>query len=101
VLVEVNQGGDLWLKILWGLPVKIKVINQSVKKEVRAATVLHHYQRHRVKHVAGLTRLEGQMVAFPNAPHDDMVDAVGTAVAYFLNKPKPKRKVAVATEAYA
>ena len=101
VLVETNQGGDLWLKILWGLPVKVKPLTQSVKKEVRAASVLTHYQRHRVKHVAGLTRLEGQMVAFPNAPHDDMVDAVGTAVSYFLDKPKTKRRVAVASEAYA
>lgn len=101
VLVEVNQGGDLWLTILWGLPVKVKVIHQSVKKEVRAASVLNHYQRHRVKHVDGLTKLEGQMVAFPNAPHDDIVDAVGTAVSYFLDKRKPKRQATATQASYA
>lgn len=88
VIVETNQGGDLWPRILWGLPVKVKPVHQSVKKEVRAASVLAHYQRGRVLHVDGLTRLEAQMVAFPNAPHDDMVDAVGSGVAYFLDRVK-------------
>lgn len=93
VLVETNQGGDLWHKILWGFePIKVKAIVQSVKKEVRAAGVLVHYQRGHVVHVPGLTDAEGQMVAFPNAPHDDMVDAIGTGVAYFLSRP-PKVKV--------
>ena len=100
VLIETNQGGDLWLKILWGLPVKIKTITQSVKKEVRAAGVLVHYQRHRVQHVDGLARLEGQLVAFPNAAHDDMVDAVGTAVSYFLDPGKRKRRAAFSSESY-
>lgn len=101
VIIETNQGGDLWLKILWGLPVKVKPITQSIKKEVRAATALHHYQRKRVIHAPGLTSLEGQQVAFPNAPNDDMVDAVGTALLYFLQKPKSKVKVSASTDAYA
>lgn len=101
VIVETNQGGDLWLKILWGLPVKIKTVSQSVKKEVRAAGVLLHYQRHRVQHVEGLTRYEGQLVAFPNALNDDMVDAVGTAVSYFLDRPKRKARAVASSESYA
>lgn len=101
VLVETNQGGDLWLKILHSLPVKVKTITQSVKKEVRAAGVLNHYQRGRVVHVAGLDSLEGQMVAFPNAPHDDMVDATGSGIAYFLDPRKVKPGVGVASATYA
>lgn len=91
VLVETNQGGDLWPTILHDLPVKVKVLHNSEHKEVRAADVHNHYQRGRVKHRPGakLASLVAQMVAFPNAPHDDMVDAVGNGVRYFLSR-KPK-----------
>jgi predicted phage terminase large subunit-like protein len=96
VLVETNQGGDLWQTVLWGLPVKVKTVHQSESKEVRAASVLDHYQRGRVGHAEGadLRDYEGQLVAFPKAPHDDMVDAAGTLLAYFLNRAS-KRKVVV------
>ena len=100
VLIETNQGGELWRRILWGLPVKVKPVHQSVKKEVRAASVLNHYQRGRVVHVDGLTRLEAQLVSFPNAPHDDMVDAVGSGVAYFLDRVK-RQGAGVEVAAYA
>jgi predicted phage terminase large subunit-like protein len=88
VYVETNQGGDLWPRILWGMPVPVKTVHQSVAKEVRAADALNHYQRGRVVHAEGadLAALEGQLVAFPNAPHDDMVDAVTSAVRYFFRK---------------
>jgi phage terminase large subunit-like protein len=49
-----------------------------------------------------LTELEGQQVAFPNAPHDDMVDAVGSGVAYFLNRKRGAAKTgAVGSAPYA
>jgi predicted phage terminase large subunit-like protein len=100
VLVETNQGGELWPRILWGLPVPIKAIHQSVKKEVRAASVLVHYQRGRVVHAPGLAQLEGQLVAFPNAPNDDMVDAVGAGVAYFLDRKRRSSSLAIEEGAY-
>lgn len=103
VLVETNQGGDLWQTVLWGLPVKVKTVHQSESKEVRAADVLNHYQRRRVGHAEGadLTDYEGQLVAFPKAPHDDMVDAAGTLLAYFLSRDtKPKVKVGGSVQAY-
>lgn len=97
VYVETNQGGDLWTQILWGMPVRVKTVHQSRAKEVRAADALNHYQRKRVYHLEGadLAALEGQLVAFPNAPHDDMVDAVVSAVLYFLTK---RKRVAVGGE---
>lgn len=88
VLVETNQGGDLWLDILHHLPVKIQTITQSVDKRVRAAELLTHYQRHRVVHTIRHAVCEEQMVGFPKAPHDDLVDAVGSAACRLL---RPKK----------
>jgi phage terminase large subunit-like protein len=90
IRIEVNQGGDLWQSILWGMPVRVKSETNSAPKEVRAAEALNHYQRGRVIHLAGanLRDAEGQMVAFPNAPNDDLVDAVGSGVRYFLSRKK-------------
>lgn len=84
ILVETNQGGDVWKNsILHDMPVKVVTVHQTVKKEVRAAAVHNLYQRGVVSHVPGLTTLEEQMISFPNAPHDDMVDAVGSGIAFF------------------
>lgn len=91
VLIETNQGGELWQDVLRGLPVPIKTKHQTVKKEVRAAGVLNDYQLGDVLHAAGLGDLEAEMAAFPRAPHDDLVDAVGSGVAYFLHRDGRKR----------
>lgn len=102
VLVEVNQGGELWVQALHdmvgplgALPIRTK--HQSIKKEVRAATALDHYQRGRVTHVEGLSDAEAEMVAFPNALNDDLVDAISTGVPYFLNRSITKRQTATQT----
>ena len=83
VLVETNQGGDTWKAILHDLPVPLKTVHQTVKKEVRAAEVLNLYERGYVFHGEGLNQLEAQMASFPKAPNDDLVDAVTSAIAYF------------------
>lgn len=91
VRIESNQGGDLWEQILWGMPVKVKTHPAgTASKEVRAADALNHYQRGRVVHHpdANLKAYEGQLVAFPNSPNDDMVDAGGAGIRYFLSREK-------------
>ena len=95
VRVETNQGGDLWRDVFWGLPVKVRQVKEHESKEVRAARALDHYQRGRVAHAEGanLIDYEGQLVAFPNAPHDDMVDAAGAGILYFLDRHRRVRKV--------
>lgn len=103
VIVEANQGGDLWKRILHSLPVKVKTYPAgSASKHVRAADALDHYNRKRVEHAPGLREAEGQMTAFPNAPHDDLVDAVGAGVRYFLSREKKaKTRVGSTSVAYA
>jgi phage terminase large subunit-like protein len=93
ILVEVNQGGDTWQSVLHHMPVKVKPVHQSEPKFTRAEAVLNHYQRGRVLHARRLPELEAQMCAFPKAPNDDMVDAVGSAVRRFI--PPASRKPAV------
>lgn len=83
ILIETNQGGDTWSAILHDMPVPVDTVHQTVKKEVRAAQVVVAYERGFVTHSRGLTSLEEQMVAFPKAPHDDQVDSVTSAIAYF------------------
>lgn len=97
VIVESNQGGEHWHSILHDVPVTVEILSNTAPKDVRAANLLDHYQRRRVFHPKRLTRAEEQMVGFPRAPHDDMVDAIGTGVAYFLDKPKPLKGSATVT----
>jgi predicted phage terminase large subunit-like protein len=63
--------------------VKVKTVTQSVKKEIRAATALAEYEKGKVIHERPFPALEKQMISFPNGKHDDMIDAVGSAVIYF------------------
>jgi phage terminase large subunit-like protein len=89
VLVESNQGGDLWADAFFSLPVKIHPTYQSTSKEVRAAGVLNDYQRGRVFHTDVFTMLNEELLTFPNSLHDDVLDAVVTGVRFFL-PPRPK-----------
>lgn len=84
ILLEVNQGQDVWQSVFHHMPVKVKTVNQTEPKFSRAEGVLNHYQRGRVIHARRLVDLEQQMCAFPKAPHDDLVDAVGSAVRRFI-----------------
>jgi hypothetical protein len=90
ILVETNQGGELWWDTLHGMPVPIHAVNNQEKKESRAGRLLNLYQLipTRVVHTHSHTALEEQMVAFPKAPNDDLVDSVGNAVLRFL-RPEP------------
>ena len=98
ILVEDNQWKGLWDRILHDMSVdgrRIRVTPKSAgskSKETRAADALNHYQTGRVYHVKKLRDLEEQMVSFPKAPHDDMVDSVAQGVNHFL-KYTPSRMV--------
>jgi predicted phage terminase large subunit-like protein len=84
IYIETNQGGDLWRHTLHSMPVKVTAVTSSIKKEVRAAHALARYENGKVLHLKPMRDLEEQMVSFPKAPHDDMVDAVCQAVNYYI-----------------
>lgn len=90
ILIETNQGGDTWKKILGDLGLPIKTVWNGKAKHVRAAKLLNHYQHNRVLHEVRLPKLEEQMVAYPKVPNDDLIDAVGNGVEQFLSPPKRK-----------
>lgn len=91
VLVESNQGGNIWQSVLHDLPVRVVLIHQSQPKEVRAARLLQRYQRGLVVHEKRLPAAEQQMVAFPKAPFDDVIDAIGAGVEALFGSNKSKR----------
>jgi hypothetical protein len=96
VVIESNQGGENWRDILHDLPCKLVLMSAGTEaKEVRAANVVNYYQTRRVRHLERLVRLEEQMVAFPRAPHDDMVDAVVGPVLRLLAEKKGGRVAVV------
>lgn len=88
IRVESNQGGDTWYSVFHDMPVKVITHGEHINKKMRAANLLNHYQRMRVFHAKPMPELESQMTAFPNVLNDDMVDAVGAGVEFFLQPKK-------------
>lgn len=85
VLVETNQGGNLWQQVFKDIDARVRFLHQRVKKEVRIAQSADFYKKGKVLHTKHFPQLEEEMLAYPNVQHDDMVDAVATAVLYFEN----------------
>ncbi|MEU3552733.1 phage terminase large subunit family protein [Streptomyces fragilis] len=88
VLVESNQGGDVWKSVFDGIPAKLRLERAVGAKEVRATHALDFYQKGKVWHTGFFDTLQTQMYAFPRVTHDDVVDAVCSGVLYFLGKPQ-------------
>lgn len=100
VRVEVNQGGDMWYTVLHSLPAKLLVHSSTESKEIRFSYALDLYQRGHVVHREKLREAEEQMVAFPNAPYDDIADAVVSGVLFFLAD-VPRIQSTVESRSYA
>ena len=86
VLVETNQGGDLWKDVFDGIKCKLRTIHQKENKNLRAVRVLDYYRKKQVFHTRHFDSLEEQMYQFPKVPHDDLVDSVGSGIHYFLGQ---------------
>lgn len=86
VIVETNQGGETWAEILTPFPrrVDLVTIHEGAPKLTRIQRLLDYYGRRWVWHRKPIGPLEDQQVAFPNVPHDDIVDATASAVHHLL-----------------
>lgn len=92
VLVETNQGGDVWKSVLEPLPGGAVLVpfRSSVSKQERFAKVHDMYARGWVAHAKPLTDLEEQMCSFPRGARDDIADATCVALDWFLkDRPRP------------
>jgi len=101
VLIETNQGGDVWEAILHDLPVKLYKQHSMETKVQRLESLFIRYTRSEVFHRKRFPELEAQMFAYDGkdrkGSHDDMIDAVGLGVEHFhraLNEPRRVRHVA-------
>lgn len=93
VLIEVNQGGETWPEIMGNLPVPVVPIHHTVSKTARAAQVLDWYQKGYVAHTGDVGAFEQQAMSFPKVVNDDMVDAVCSAVSFFLvDRDRPRTR---------
>jgi hypothetical protein len=103
ILVETNQGGDLWAGpggVLTGLGVKVGTHWSKDSKEVRFARELDHWQRGRVVQTRQIPILEEQAIGFPNAAYDDVIDAGVAGVHYFLTRPFTVVRTSQKAESY-
>lgn len=97
VVVETNQGGDLWKEVLKGLPCKLVTFTSSKPKEIRIAHALDLYQKGRVLHAKPFGKLEDAQTAYPKVEYDDLIDAASTGQDRLLNPPKERRNTTVRT----
>lgn len=84
VILESNQGGDLWNDVLNDLPVRFVTYGSSESKEVRFARALDHFQNNRVTISRIIPAFEDQALAWPRVAHDDVLDAVCAGVLRLL-----------------
>lgn len=84
VVLENNQGGDLWVDVLDDLPVRLITYGSVESKEVRFARALDFCQRRRVTISKVINAFEDQALAWPRVPYDDILDAVCAGILRLL-----------------
>lgn len=92
VLIETNQGGDVWETILQPLPrgVKLEPLRSGPSKANRFKLVHDYYERGWVAHLKPFPELEGQACSFPHTQFDDVLDAACLGVHWWLkDRPRP------------
>jgi hypothetical protein len=86
VMVEANQGGDLWYSDLHDLPVRVQTFTQHEPKPVRIKRLLGLYERAGgvIYHEKQLPQLETQQRNYPKILHEDVLDAAAAACEHLV-----------------
>jgi len=88
VIIETNQGGDLWRQVLSPLPsaVRLTTYAATVGKDKRTLKLHDRYVRGQVIHQYHLPALQDALVRWPKVEHDDLIDATSAGVEYVLSR---------------
>lgn len=88
VIVEVNQGGDLWRQILSPLPpgVVLETYSARRRKEARTLDLSDRYRKGHVLHQYPLPELENDLLRWPKVEHDDLIDSTSAGVEFVLTR---------------
>jgi len=94
ILIETNQGGNLWNEVFGGLGVKIRTVHQKNSKETRASKALMYYEKGKVFHTEHFTVLEEEYFTFPSSAYDDTLDCVVSGLLFFIENNTKSQRVA-------
>lgn len=85
-IIEVNQGGELWVDILRPLPKGFTLCPYNARghKADRIEAAFAHYARGAVVHGAKLPALEAQMIQYPDVRNDDLIDGLAAGLVDLL-----------------
>ncbi|MGW6738654.1 hypothetical protein [Streptomyces sp. NPDC055013] len=96
LLVETNQGGDLFKEVFEDLPIRVVTFKSTEPKEVRAGRLLQLYQARPeplIYHTHQMHQAETEMFTYPNMG-DDITDAISAAALRWVT-PEKRRKASM------
>lgn len=67
-----------------GQMLNIEEVKHSVDKERRIRGLIPYYKSGLVHHLSGMGELEAQLLRFPKAAHDDIIDALALTMPFWL-----------------
>lgn len=74
IRIESNNGGEIIGRMLINMGLAVDIITSSKDKETRLREHQSSFEMGKVYFLPGTEALEKQLLAFPNVPHDDLVD---------------------------
>lgn len=87
VMIEANQGGDVWADVLADIGLPLQTYTEHAPKQVRIERLHRRYEVGQVVHCDRWPDVEAQFGGWPDrVAHDDIIDAVASGVDRMLTK---------------